>query len=570
MLTRQQALSKLTSTAGPFELATEESAGYPIRVFRNAPRSLRSVLEASRSYGDLPFLIDRDETLSYRQHYGQAATLARYLRAAGVKKGDRVALGMRNVPEWSVGFWACQAIGAIVVSLNAWWTGPELLYALADSEPVSLLVDGERLQRLRPYLGALDLRTMVVARRHDAGEGGTDFEAIIAQSSGANLPAVEIDPGDLATILYTSGTTGNPKGAAASHRNHVTNMTNSLLGAAAARMVGGLRPEAPAVTPENQPGSLQTFPFFHMGGFTGLLLGMANGGKLALLHKWSPAEALDLIERHRLTSIAGVPIVLRQLLDEAARSGSGLDSLTYISSGGAPVPPDLIERIGAQFSARIMPGNGYGLTETTGGVLINSGAEYLARPNSVGRPQATADIRVVCENGEEAPPGEVGEIWARGPNVIPGYWRNPDANAAAFVDGWFRSGDLGYVDEDGWYYVVDRKKDVIIRGGENVYCAEVEAALVAMPEVIDAAVLGLAHADYGEEVAAVLQVRTGPRQDDVAGTIRERLTDRLAKFKIPTVIEITETDLPRNATGKVLKNELRIQYFSQKTASEMR
>jgi long-chain acyl-CoA synthetase len=560
MPSREEIIAGLT-TAGPFELTVDESPGYPLRVFRNAPASLRAVLLATRSHGERPFLIYEDETLSYAAHFGQVAALAHHLSAAGVRKGDRVAIGMRNYPEWSVSWWACHAIGAVAVALNAWWTGPELLFALRDSAPTALLIDGERLERLRPLLAELSVKSVLVARRGGAGAGGADFGEVVAQPAD-ELPEADVGPADLATILYTSGTTGNPKGAMATHRNHVTNLMNTLLGGAVARALAGLPATADPGAP--QPGSLQTFPFFHIGGLSGLYIGAAIGTKLALMYKWSPHEAVRLIETHRLTGVAGVPIVVRQLLETARGAGAGMESLVGVASGGAPVPPDLIRRIGEQFQAKASPGNGYGLTETTSAVIANGGADYLAHPDSVGRPAATADVRVVGEDGGDVAQGQIGEIWIRGPNVIPGYWNNPQATEAAFGGGWFRSGDLGYRDAEGLYYVVDRMKDVIIRGGENVYSAEVEAALLEHPRVRDAGVVGLPHQDYGEEVAVVIQVGPDDLADQVADEILRSLADRLARFKIPTAVRLTEGELPRTATGKLLKRELRGLYFEAK------
>jgi len=345
----------------------------------------------------------------------------------------------------------------------------------------------------------------------------------------------------------------------ATHRNHVTNLMNTLLGGAVARAVAGLPATADPAAP--QPGSLQTFPFFHIGGLSGLYIGAAIGNKLALMYKWSPHEAVQLIETHKLTGVAGVPIVVRQLLETARGLGAGMESLVGVASGGAPVPPDLIRRIGEQFQAKASPGNGYGLTETTSAVIANGGPDYLASPDSIGRPAATADVRIVDDDGHDVAEGAIGEIWIRGPNVIPGYWGNAEATEAAFGGGWFRSGDLGYVDPAGLYYVVDRKKDVIIRGGENIYCAEVEALLLEHPLVRDAAVVGVPDANYGEAVGAILQVRPENLGDRTAGDILASLDGRLARFKIPSVVRLTDEDLPRTATGKVLKRELRATYF---------
>jgi long-chain acyl-CoA synthetase len=564
MPTRDEIIAGLTAE-GPFELRVDEDLGYPIRVYRNAPGSLREVLLATRGYGDRPFLIYEDEVLTYEQHFRKVAALAHALRAAGVGKGDRVAVGMRNYPEWSVSWWACHAIGAIAVALNAWWTGPELVFALKDSSPTALLIDGERLERLRPLLPELpSVKTIVVARRGGAGEGGAEFDAVVGAGADA-LPVTEMEGADLATILYTSGTTGNPKGAMATHRNHITNLMNTQLGGAVARVAAGLPLAPDPDNPAPQMGALQTFPFFHIGGLTGLYIGAAAGMRLALMYKWVPQEGVRLIETHGLTSVAGVPIVVRQLLETARQTGADVSSLMGVAAGGAPVPPDLIRTIGDQFQQRTSPGNGYGLTETTSAVVANGGPEYLANPDSIGRPAATAEVRIVGDDGADVPEGEIGELWIRGPNVIPGYWANPEATEAAFGGGWFRTGDLGYRDPSGLHYVVDRKKDVIIRGGENIYCAEVEAALLEHPLVRDAAVVGLPHADYGEEVAAVIQVRPEDMSDRNADAIAGSLADRLARFKIPTSIHLTTDELPRTATGKVLKRELRAA-FARKDA----
>jgi len=556
MLSREEALAQLTA-AGPFAMETDPATG--VRRYRVMPSSFRELLLATRAHGDRPFAIYQDETVTFDGHYRQAAALAHHLLASGVVKGDRVAIGMRNYPEWIAAFWAVQAIGAVAVALNAWWTGAELAFALNDSAPAAMIIDGERLERLGDQSTRPGLRTVVVARRGQAGAGGIDFAVVVAGPV-KDLPDADVGPADLATILYTSGTTGNPKGAMATQSNHITNLMNTLLSGAAARLMADLPLEPDPAAP--QAGTLQTFPFFHIGGLTGLYLATATGSKLALMYKWTPDEAVRLIEGHGLSSVSGVPIVVRQLLEAARARGASLQSLVGVASGGAPVPPDLILRIGGQLEARASPSNGYGLTETTSAVVTNSGADYLAKPDSIGRPVATAQVRIVDAEGEEAPTGAIGELWIRGGQVIPGYWNNPDATEAAFGGGWFRTGDLGYVDDNGLYHVVDRMKDVIIRGGENIYCAEVEAALLALPGVRDAAVVGLPHPDYGEEVAAVIQVAGEDAHDRFADGLRTALAETLARFKIPTAIRLTTDDLPRTATGKVLKRELRGGYFA--------
>jgi len=554
MPTRQEVLAQLTSS-GPFELVDDDSLGYPIRIYRNAPRSMREILESTRQFAEREFLIYGDETITFAEHFGQVAAFSHYLLQKGVRKGDRVAIGMRNYPEWMTSFWACQAIGAVVVAINAWWTETEISYALDDSGAVALIIDGERLERLAPTLRRRNLKTVIVARRDALGDEGVDFSEV-TQHASDELPKADMSPSDYSTILYTSGTTGKPKGAVATQRNHVTNYMNSLLGGAVAKgLLGDFSPlnfkEAP------QAGILQTFPFFHIGGMSGLYLATGTGAKVALMYKWHPAEGVELVQKHRLNSVAGVPMVVRQLLEHARNSGADVSSLVGIASGGASVPPDLIRQIGKQFEMKTSPANGYGLTETTSAIISNSGVDYHAQPDSIGRPVVTADVKIVDEQGQELTDDRIGELWVRGPNVIPGYWNNPQATEAAFGGGWFRTGDLGYRDSRGFHYVVDRKKDVIIRGGENVYCAEVEAAMLEHPLVKDVAVVGIPHPVYGEEVAAVIQIRDAARGDTLPAELRAALSGSLAQFKIPTAFRLTESDLPRTATGKVLKRELR-------------
>jgi long-chain acyl-CoA synthetase len=552
VLTRTEALEELTASNGEFALEKTALGGVPMRIYRDAPRSLREFLVTTKAFGAKPFLIYGDEVLSFDNHFQHVAALSQHLKFIGVAKGDRVAIAMRNYPEWVASFWACQAIGAIAVALNAWWTGPELQFGIEDSGTKVLIADAERLERLKD-IGKLVLDQAIVVRADRPIDNAQSYAEIVSRKS--ELPSVEIAPEDYATILYTSGTTGRSKGAVATNRNHVTNIMNTLLGAAAARKVTGISPPA-----DFQPGALQTFPFFHIGGLTGLYVATVTGTKLALMYRWDPAAAVDLVVKHGLNSVAGVPYVVRQLLESANAAGQPMPSLLGIASGGAPVLPDLIKTIGGRFHARVAPGNGYGLTETTSAVITNSGQEYLDKPDSVGRPVVTAEAKVVDE-GRDCKDGEIGEIWIRGPNVIPGYWQNEAATLEAFGGGWFRTGDLGFRDEDGCYHVVDRKKDVIIRGGENIYCAEVEAALLEHPDVRDTGVLGLPHPELGEIVASVIKTQSKRRADDIEADLKNFLSDRLARFKIPTRFAFTDEELPRTATGKLLKRDMRTRYF---------
>ena len=558
-MSREQAVAELTKAGAPFAVEMREVAGVPMRVYANAPPSLVSVLESSRGHGTNDFLVYGHDRFSFADHLGIVAGLAEWMATeGGIGKGDRVAIGMRNYPEWLFAFWATLALGALAVPLNAWWTAPELRYALDDSGATFAILDDERYERLRDDLGALEMPSIVVRDDGAIGAGAVHWRDVLEQlDRTVALPDVGIDSDDAATILYTSGTTGRPKGAVGTHRNHVTNYMNMAFGGAVEAVVamGRPAPPEPAAAPP-PPCSLQTYPFFHIGGITMLYMSTGFGIKLVLQYKWDLEEALELIQRERVTSFAAVPTILRQVFDSPLLDRYDTTSLGNVGSGGAPVPPDLVGRVDDLFESRAAPANGYGLTETTSAVTSNRGPDYLSHPNSVGRLLPIVDARVVDpESGLDLPTGEVGELWFHGPNVVPGYWNNPDATAETFTDGWFRTGDLGAVDDDGFVYVVDRLKDVVIRSGENVYCAEVEAAIFEHPTVADVAVIGIPHRETGEQVAAVVQLKDGASASTVE--LQEHVGARLARFKVPEYVVIRAEPLPRTASGKVLKRELR-------------
>ncbi len=555
-----EVVAELTAPGQQFEVVRADVLGHDLPVYANAPANLRAVFEQSEAFGPRPFCRYRETRWTYAEHGARVRRLAAHLvDELGVGQGDRVAIGMRNYPEWLVSFWAVQSVGAVAVPLNAWWTGPELEYALRDSGTTVAIVDDERLDRLAETLPGLVRSTLVARARGDVPSWAGRLEDVVETDAPAPpLPAVEIAPDDPSTIMYTSGTTGNPKGAVQTHRNHCTNLMNTAFGAAYAAATADPATAAPPVpVPEpDQPTSvsLQTFPFFHIGGMSGLYISTAFGATFVLMYKWDPEEAVRLVVDEGVTTMAGVPTVVRQLIDELDRQGVVAPGLSSISSGGAPVPPSLIDRIGERSGRAVRPANGYGLTETTSAVVSNAGADYYEHPDSVGRPVPVAEVSIRDEQGHPVPDGVTGELWVRGPNVVAGYWNNPDATAAAFTDGWFHSGDAAYVHE-GFVHVVDRIKDVVLRGGENVYCAEVEAAIHAIDGVVDVAVVGMPHDVLGEEVAAVVEFVPGASID--AAEIRRRVAERLAAFKVPSRLFVAAEPLPRTATGKLLKRDIR-------------
>lgn len=537
---RTAALAELTGPGGRFEITEQEVLGRRMRAYAVAPATLREVLLRFPASGARDHLVYAGERHSYAGVFDRVAAVAAYLAAEhGVGRGARVALAMRNYPEFVVFFWAAQALGAICVPLNAWWTAPELLTALGDCEPAVLVVDDERLERL-----AGQLPENVVSVRSSREVAGVVRYEDLDLPAGQQLPAGEVGPDDLSTIIYTSGTTGYARGAMHTHRNHVTNLLNTQL----------LSALDPGPGSDGQPGLLAHMPLFHITQLASLYIGAAAGAKLVLMYRWDAETALDLIEREQLTSFGGVPMQVRAVLDSPSLAGRDLSRLRSIGVGAAAVAPETVLRVGSTFGGRIAAATGYGMTEATSAVTYISGAEYLEHPDSVGKPMPVDDIKIMLD-GAELAPGEAGELWVRGPNVVPGYWRHPEATARAFVDGWHRTGDVARLDGEGRVHLVDRVKDIVIRAGENVYCGEVEAVLYDHPAVHTVAVIGLPDPRLGEEVTAVVRLRPGATA--TAAELQAHVAGRLARFKVPSRIVFTSGDVPRTPTGKVLKRALR-------------
>ncbi|MFC3581275.1 class I adenylate-forming enzyme family protein [Sphingomonas hylomeconis] len=554
-----EAQAMLTAPGTKFEMETIEIRGVPTRVWKHAPPSLAWLAQAARAHGQNLFTIYEDERVTFEANYRAVATLATRLQAMGVVKGDRVALAMRNLPEWPVIFFAAASIGAIVVPLNAWWAAGELEYGINDSGARVLFVDDERYQRFVEAAPALPaVERIIVARASTPLEGrASRLEDLIgtphdyATLDELPFPQVAIDTDDDATIFYTSGTTGNPKGALGTHRNLMTNIMSSGFGAARSLIRRG-----EAIPDPSPRTSLTVIPLFHVTACSAGLMGaVASGSTAIFMRKWDVVRAMEIIERERVHMTGGVPTIAWQLLEHPERAKYDLSSLEVIAYGGAPSAPELVRRIHEEFGA--LPGNGWGMTETMATVTSHSSEDYLNRPTSAGPPVAVADLKIMDDDGvTELPVGTVGELWARGPMVVKGYWNKPEATAETFVDGWVRTGDLARVDEEGFVYIVDRAKDMIIRGGENIYSSEVENVLYAHPAVTDCALIGLPHRILGEEPAAVVHLAPGMQASEAE--LQAWVRERLAVFKTPVAIRFVHETLPRNANGKILKKDLKM------------
>ena len=555
-ISRDECRALLTAPGQRFEMEEVDIRGVTLRTWKNAPPNLRAVALLGKMYGPREFVVYEDERVTYDAWFRAVARLAHEFKARGVGKGDRVALAMRNLPEWPVVFFAAVTIGAICVPLNAWWTGDELAYGLSNSGTKLLVCDEERWDRIAEHRGDCpELETVFVTRAQDPLDGAEALESVIGKPTGyadlpdSALPEVEILPDDDATIFYTSGTTGRPKGALGTHRNLCTNILSSGYNGACAVLRRGEE------IPEPQPkAGLTVIPLFHVTACSAGLMGnIAAGNKMVFMYKWDPVEAFKIIEREKIATTGGVPTIAWQLIEHPERKNYDLSSIEAIAYGGAPAAPELVRKIREEFGA--LPGNGWGMTETMATVTGHSSEDYLNRPDSCGPPVAVADLKIMNEDGtRELPTGEIGELWARGPMVVKGYWKNPEATAETFVDGWVRTGDLARLDEEGWCYIADRAKDMIIRGGENIYSSEVENVLYDHPAVTDAALIGIPHQQLGEEPAAVVHLAPGMKASEAE--LKEWVAARLAKFKVPVAIAFSRDTLPRNANGKILKKEL--------------
>ncbi|QMW22655.1 class I adenylate-forming enzyme family protein [Sandaracinobacteroides saxicola] len=545
----------LTAPGMPFEMETVVIRGRPTRTWKNAPASLQHCFAAGRAHGERTFLVLDDERVSFEAFARATIALAEALRGMGVVPGDRVAVVMRNLPEWPVAFYAGVLCGAILTPLNAWWTGPELEYGLADSGAGVLLVDGERWGRIAPCVARLpDLRQVIVTR----GEGDVTLEGLIGRpGEWAGLPEVAtpvpfLGPEDDATIFYTSGTTGRPKGALGTQRNIVSNILSSAYSQARSALRRGEMPAVPSAD-SPQKATLLSVPFFHATGCHAILNpSLVAGYKLVMQRRFDAGEALKLIERERITSAGGVPTIAWQLLTHPDVGKHDISSLDTIAYGGAPSAPELVRQIGSGGRA---PGNGWGMTETSATFSHHMAEDYLHRPDSAGPPVAVCDAEVRGPDGAVLGVDEVGELYGFGPNIVKGYWNRPEASAETFPDGWVRTGDLARIDAEGFITIVDRAKDMLIRGGENIYCVEVEGVLCEHPAVMDAALVGRAHDVLGEEPVAFVTLKPGASAG--ADELRAFVRERLAGFKVPVAVFVEAEVLPRNANGKVLKSELK-------------
>jgi len=543
----------LTAAGSPFEVVSVDVGGIPVRAFKAAPPNVRALWLSTAQFAERDYLVYQDERITYGEAHKRVGAIAAWMLAQGVQPGDRVAVAMRNYPEWLLIYWAAVSIGVAVVGMNAWWVADEVEFALNDSEPKIVFCDRERLDRILERPATAARCKLVATRTETLPPGVIPWSEVVAKE--AALPDVAVDPDADACIFYTSGTTGRPKGAQLTHRGCINNLMNmGFTGQATALAMQKATGVAPPATPPT-PVALLTTPLFHVtANNCGAYAVTAGGGVLVLMYRWDAGEALKLIERERVTSMSGVPVMSREVLTHPDFATRDTSSLTTLGGGGAPLHPDLVAKIDAEV-ATARPNTGYGMTETCGIITAVSGDFFVDKPASCGPAMPTFEVKCVDDDGKTVPQGEIGELWVRGASVIKGYLNRPDATAESITDGWLHTGDVARIDEDDFIFIVDRKKDMVLRGGENVYCAEVEAAVHHHPAVAECCVFGVPDVRLGEDVAAAVVLREGYHL--TAEELRAHCADHLARHKIPRNIWFMTDALPRNANGKFLKRELR-------------
>ena len=552
-ISRDEALAKLSAKGEPYELTDGHVFDRPCRLFKNGPKTLRELFEENLS--DETFIVFEDERLTYRESYDLSARVANMMVSEyGIKAGDRVAISMRNFPEWIIAFCATTAIGGIAVAMNSLWNPEEMAYGLKDSGAKLLFADQERIDRIKQIKEGIEAQVISV-RANDQSDY-PDLQKLLDNYQDSSMPLPEPMPEDIATLLYTSGSTGHPKGVASCHLNITTALLGWELDGQAGMMVNKIEP--PVL--EHQPATLLAVPLFHATGSHAVFLqSFRNQRKIVSMYKWDPSMAAELIEREKITSFIAPAAMTGDLVQEAGKTNRDLSTLASVGGGGAPRAPEQVKNIHDSFE-KAMPGTGWGMTETNAIGTGIGGQDYLDHPASSGRCSIVNQIRVVNEDGTQLPPTERGELQIRGSTIFKGYWDKPEANAETFTsDGWMKTGDVAYIDDEGYLYIVDRIKDLVIRGGENIGCGEVEAALLEHPAILEASVYAVPDERLGEEVGATFY-----SQDDLdESELQQFLSQRLAKFKIPKYLQNQRVPLPRTASGKILKREIREQAVNQ-------
>jgi len=545
------AIAQLTGTGAPWEIGGSDASG---RYYVNAADNLADALAPARQHGDREFLVYEGERRSFSQLFAEADAIAAALQAKGIEQGDRVALAMRNFPEWMAVFIAVVSIGAVIVPINSWGQPADITFTISDAGARLVFCDQQRYNGIAKTLAASGIGAVIA--RPDRQDDPQGLEAWVADFRGHSPTPVAISGDDMAMIMYTSGTTGKPKGAVSTHRAICQALSNFECAAIAAAMCNG---EAITAMLEKgfEPTSLLAVPLFHVSGcHAQFLTNLRAGRRIVMMYKWDVDQALEVIARERVTTVAAAPSMVLDLLESPNFAQTDTSSLFSIGIGGAATPPRVGQLLGEKLPNNFS-GTGWGMTETNAQGASLTGKAFISKPGSAGLPHPIVDLRICDEAGDDLPAGDTGEIWVRSCCNIREYWHRPEVNAKEIINGWLKTGDIGYLDSDGFLFLADRAKDMIIRGGENIYPAEIENQLLEMPAIREVAAIGLPHERWGEEVAVVVHLHPGKALD--AAGLLEFARGRLASYKLPTRVFFSPRALPRNATNKVLKAELKEQ-----------
>jgi long-chain acyl-CoA synthetase len=572
-MTRDDAIAYLNSDDSPLATHMETIRGDEFEVYTHAPNSMRDFFTFSNThYPDNEFLIYLEERYTFNQVHRQAVAVSQFLLDLGVKPGDRIAISMRNYPEYCPIVEAIISVGAIVVTLNSWWKGEELEYGIEDSGSRFAFVDQERWNLLEPYRDMLDLGVAIARPAGDLPEGILDLTPIINMDCGESLPDIPIDTDSDTIIMYTSGSTGHPKGVVMTQRSVVSALLNfsfsGLLGplmqdvdmdvfneVAKWVQLGKAGMDDPLASRMPASSMLVNVPFFHVSGLhTMQFLSYRSGRKLVLMYKWNAEMALELAEKEGLTDIQGVPTMIGEILNSPQLKAHDTSTVLRIGGGGSARPPEHVKLLLEHFPETI-PSTGYGMTETNAIGTTIAGEDYVGRPNAVGRATPKLiSIEIRDEEGNVLGPNEEGEICMKSSGNMRCYWNKPEATDEVLIDGWMLSGDLGHLDEEGFVFITGRAKDIIIRGGENIACAEIEYSLYENSKVNEASVHGAPDDRLGEIVCATVFLKKGEEASEEE--IKAHVKSQLAVYKVPAHIFFVDEPLPRIASGKFDKRAL--------------
>jgi long-chain acyl-CoA synthetase len=556
---------ELTAPGAAFELRTFDVDGDIVRGFTNAPSDLVQLIQAGRAHGDKTFLVYEGVRLSFDDFFQQVDILASQLQAGyGLNKGDRIAIAMRNSPQWAIAFVAAALCGAVIVPLNSWGKTEELLFGLDDCGANLLVCDAPRFALIEGSIEDLDMQLIVVDPSGPSSlEQVASFEAVQARGETGGFKVAEVAPNDPAVIIYTSGSTGLPKGAVQRHVSIAQALMNMyFLGMLTMAMEGPreLRGGAEQETP------LLTVPLFHGTGLVaGLLMPLQLGQKVVMMYKWDTACALKLIEEEKITGLTSVPAVLQDLFTHADYDKHDTSSLFRVGAAGAATPEGLPELIESRVD-RVSRSAGWGMTETMSVGSTMSGEIYNLKPAASGISSPLVDMRFVAPDGDVLPGGEIGELQVRGITICDGYWNRPEASAEIMDNGWMKTGDLGMLDQDGFLHITGRIKEIVIRGGENIYPGEIENVAYSMDPIQEVVVFGVPDTKLGEELAMVAYARAS--EAVTIEDLRTHLATRLAAYKVPKYVELVATPLPQNASGKLFKRKIQQEFLAAMPPAE--